>query len=277
MNKAITVASLSLTCILGSLIMNASPVSAGETRCLNRRSAYCLRYGDRGAHVYSLIENLRCAGYYNLRNDSWFGSVTDKAVRRFQRDHGLTPDGIAGPRTKRRLQQMCSGHRETPEKTRTSARSSSSIRDFDFKNYTYLLEEGAFGPTGTITLRNGIYDDDSSPYLVEVFLTNILYKDLDRDGKEDAIVTLGSTGGGVGLSSHGYVFLNKKNDVNKVHYFQNFIGIDIFASQVFVCYVSPNNTSTIRNYPNLFDIYKYRINSQGASLIQKSADLNSCN
>ncbi len=46
---------------------------------------------------YDLIEELRDAGYYHLRNDSYFGPVTERGVKQFQRDNQLFPDGIAGP------------------------------------------------------------------------------------------------------------------------------------------------------------------------------------
>ena len=53
-----------------------------------------LLYGDRGPLMYRLIEDLHCAGYYNVGNDSWFGPVTDGAVRWLQSDHVLPPDAM---------------------------------------------------------------------------------------------------------------------------------------------------------------------------------------
>ena len=44
--------------------------------------------------MYRLIEDLHCAGYYNVGNDSWFGPVTDGAVRWLQSDHVLPPDAM---------------------------------------------------------------------------------------------------------------------------------------------------------------------------------------
>lgn len=46
---------------------------------------------------------LRQAGYYSGAIDGVFGPLTEKAVKNFQRDHGLKVDGITGPVTRRAL------------------------------------------------------------------------------------------------------------------------------------------------------------------------------
>lgn len=57
-----------------------------------------LRRGAAGEAVRDLQRNLSALGY-PLAADGMFGEATQKAVRAFQRDHGLAVDGIAGPRT----------------------------------------------------------------------------------------------------------------------------------------------------------------------------------
>jgi peptidoglycan hydrolase-like protein with peptidoglycan-binding domain len=52
-----------------------------------------LRRGDRGDLVKQLQSGIR------VELDGIFGAGTEAALRQFQRDHGLVPDGIAGPRT----------------------------------------------------------------------------------------------------------------------------------------------------------------------------------
>jgi peptidoglycan hydrolase-like protein with peptidoglycan-binding domain len=49
--------------------------------------------GDRGDFVKQIQEKLA------IGTDGVFGANTEAALRQFQRDHGLVPDGIAGPRT----------------------------------------------------------------------------------------------------------------------------------------------------------------------------------
>lgn len=61
-----------------------------------------LKHGDVGSEVASLQARLVSAGY-TVEVDGWFGDETEKAVIRFQRQHGLMVDGIAGPATLARL------------------------------------------------------------------------------------------------------------------------------------------------------------------------------
>ena len=57
------------------------------------------RRGDKGADVKALQQALTLTGYYNTTIDSDYGYNTEKAVKAFQKDEGLTQDGIAGAGT----------------------------------------------------------------------------------------------------------------------------------------------------------------------------------
>jgi N-acetylmuramoyl-L-alanine amidase len=59
-----------------------------------------------GDDVVSLQEQLLEMGYDIVRPDGVFGRRTDGALRAFQHDYGLTPDGICGPATLRSLRQL---------------------------------------------------------------------------------------------------------------------------------------------------------------------------
>lgn len=58
-----------------------------------------LRKGDSGADVRTAQELLVSAGYDVGKVDGIYGGNTLSAVRAFQHDNGLTPDGIVGPLT----------------------------------------------------------------------------------------------------------------------------------------------------------------------------------
>lgn len=58
-----------------------------------------LRSGSKGQSVLQLQQRLMELGYYGNKLDSSYGKNTKAAVEAFQRDHGLTADGIAGPKT----------------------------------------------------------------------------------------------------------------------------------------------------------------------------------
>lgn len=66
-----------------------------------------LRRGDRGEAVRDLQAALSGAGY-PVAVDGAFGPLTQDAVERFQRDAGLSVDGIVGPRTRAALRQALS-------------------------------------------------------------------------------------------------------------------------------------------------------------------------
>lgn len=58
-----------------------------------------LRNGCRGEEVKELQQDLIIKGYDPGTADGVFGSRTEKAVKAFQMDNGLTADGIVGPKT----------------------------------------------------------------------------------------------------------------------------------------------------------------------------------
>lgn len=57
------------------------------------------QFGSRGEEVRKIQNKLKSLGYYTGSVDGIFGSGTRTAVRNFQRDKGLTVDGIAGSKT----------------------------------------------------------------------------------------------------------------------------------------------------------------------------------
>lgn len=64
-----------------------------------------LRIGvDPGSDVLRVQQILQILGYYRGDLDGFYGPLTEAAVIQFQRDQGITPDGIVGPETYSRLQ-----------------------------------------------------------------------------------------------------------------------------------------------------------------------------
>ena len=76
-----------------------------------------LHKGARGGDVMSLQNELARLGYPSreapLHADGHFGPKTDDALRSFQKEHGLKPDGVVGPETTRALhKQLALGQHE---------------------------------------------------------------------------------------------------------------------------------------------------------------------
>lgn len=57
------------------------------------------RRGSSGSEVKQIQEKLKRWGYYSGSIDGIYGSGTEAAVKKFQKNNGLTADGIAGKRT----------------------------------------------------------------------------------------------------------------------------------------------------------------------------------
>lgn len=65
-------------------------------------SAQNLKKGDKGEDVHTYQGRLKRLGYHPLKDEyseSRFGDQTDDITRRFQKNNGLTVDGVAGKKT----------------------------------------------------------------------------------------------------------------------------------------------------------------------------------
>ncbi len=62
------------------------------------------KVGSQGDEVKKIQTKLKDQGYYTGNIDSIFGSATKNALIKFQKEKGLTPDGIAGTKTLSALQ-----------------------------------------------------------------------------------------------------------------------------------------------------------------------------
>jgi peptidoglycan hydrolase-like protein with peptidoglycan-binding domain len=58
-----------------------------------------VKKGSTGNPVRRVQKRLTLGGYDTGGVDGIFGAATESAVKRFQEDQGLTPDGIVGPMT----------------------------------------------------------------------------------------------------------------------------------------------------------------------------------
>lgn len=76
-----------------------------------------LRKGAKGEDVRYLQAVLIASGYALPRYgaDGSYGAETIAAVQKYQRDHGIDPDGIVGPLTWAMIERELTGEQETPE------------------------------------------------------------------------------------------------------------------------------------------------------------------
>ena len=62
-----------------------------------------LSQGMRGGDVSELQRHLAAAGVYSENVTGYFGDITEEAVKRYQRAHGIEPTGFVGPATRAAL------------------------------------------------------------------------------------------------------------------------------------------------------------------------------
>jgi len=66
-----------------------------------------LAFGSKGEEVVELQRTLRSLGYFTYTtNTGYYGSVTQSAVKAFQRARGISPIGIVGPETRAALNSL---------------------------------------------------------------------------------------------------------------------------------------------------------------------------
>lgn len=80
------------------------------------------KLGSRGTEVRNIQSRLKSWGYYSGSVDGIFGSQTEAAVKWFQRKHGLSADGIAGPKTLAKIGLPTGGSSSSSSSVNTSER-----------------------------------------------------------------------------------------------------------------------------------------------------------
>jgi len=79
-----------------SIVLSIMFTFEGSVFALSKR-------GSTGSEVRQIQEKLIRWGYLSGTADGIYGAKTEAAVKRFQKNNGLTPDGIAGPATLRKI------------------------------------------------------------------------------------------------------------------------------------------------------------------------------
>ncbi len=109
-----------------------------------------LRWGSRGSEVTKLQNALKAKGYFHVNATGYYGGITTEAVKKFQRDHGLKVDGIAGPQTKGALYQQSTASRSG------STRSSQEEGDIYWLARIIEAEAGGESYQGKLAVGNVI-------------------------------------------------------------------------------------------------------------------------
>lgn len=99
-----------LLCVILSLITIFSFSYISYSYNIEKTAVTTLsKIGSRGEEVRKIQKKLKELGYYKGSVDGIYGSGTQKAVKSFQKNCGITADGIAGPKTLKFLGLSSSG------------------------------------------------------------------------------------------------------------------------------------------------------------------------
>ena len=108
-------------------LYKAADISASSSSSSSSSSAdsSALRHGSRSESVRQMQEDLKKLGYYSGTVSGHYGTLTEAAVTNFQKDNGLSADGIAGSKT---LEKIASKLRSSSSSSSSSTSTGTSTR-----------------------------------------------------------------------------------------------------------------------------------------------------
>ncbi|MUG70168.1 MULTISPECIES: spore cortex-lytic enzyme [Paenibacillus] len=89
--------------LVAVLLISAGTFHEGHAQAATKPAV--LTKGTSNGDVWDLQFRLKTLGYYQTALDGQFGTQTLTAVRKFQKDYGLAPDGVVGPNTWKALKK----------------------------------------------------------------------------------------------------------------------------------------------------------------------------
>lgn len=93
-------------------------------RSASSRTSTVLKKGMRGEAVTALQNDLKKLGYFNANCTGYYGSITEEAVKKLQKDHGCTVDGIAGKQTFSVIEKLLGNASKSSNSINSTAKSS---------------------------------------------------------------------------------------------------------------------------------------------------------
>lgn len=106
---------------------------SGTTKTTKQRK---LEFGCKGEDVVALQTNLKALGFNPGVIDGDFGKNTKKAVIAFQKAYGLAVDGIVGPKTQAKIQQLLNSSSGTKKVPTTNKKQSTPVTSTPDKKTT---------------------------------------------------------------------------------------------------------------------------------------------
>ncbi|NLK67540.1 MAG: LysM peptidoglycan-binding domain-containing protein [Clostridiaceae bacterium] len=174
-----------------------------------------LRLGSQGPYVKLIQSLLLRIGYNPGAVDGIFGQQTQNAVRAFQRDNNLTPDGIVGPITWSYFQSFLRGY------DTYAIRPGDTLYNIAQKYYTTVNAILTANPgVNPIYLRVG--QIITVPYGIDIVFTDIDYTysilEMDIDGLEARYPFIETGVAGKSVLGKNLYYIRLGEGPNEVHY-----------------------------------------------------------
>ncbi len=129
--------------IAGVQTLNMLKRTLSEDKAYATTNEIILKKDMEGEKVLSLQENLKKLGLLTVNPTGYFGASTESAVIQFQKEHGLIPDGIAGPNTYTKMELLL--NKPELKKGMTSTKVSELQRDLKKLKFFNTEPTGYFG------------------------------------------------------------------------------------------------------------------------------------
>jgi peptidoglycan hydrolase-like protein with peptidoglycan-binding domain len=123
-----------------SLLVGLSVLSV-----VNSAVAATLQKGDSGSEVTALQASLSRLGYFDGPQTGYFGTLTQEALMRFQRDFGLTPDGVWGSQTQSAFEKRLNSIGATTSSIETKVNVADVQRRLQSRGYYTGKVDGIYG------------------------------------------------------------------------------------------------------------------------------------
>ncbi|QLE58544.1 peptidoglycan-binding protein [Nostoc sp. TCL26-01] len=134
--------------------------------------AVALKKGHRNAQVVALQQKLQATGYFNQEPTGYFGAVTEAAVIKFQKAHGLTADGVVGRETLVLLESNVA-----PVDKPAQVAAQSSLKKGDESDRVISLQEKLQADGYFLGVITGKFDTATATAVIKFQKANKLYAD----------------------------------------------------------------------------------------------------
>lgn len=170
-NKVRTNATINLwaSSVYGYAHINYDGKQNGTAYEPHRVLALYNKYHCKGPDVKWVQNKLTNLGYYTDTVDGDFGTKTDLAVKAFQKENGLTADGIVGPATLNALKNSSSNPKPSTDPT-TSITKNTMIANLNASNYLGGKKNAC------VQLAGFLWDSGFPPAYIAGVLGNIMHE-----------------------------------------------------------------------------------------------------